>query len=152
MTNNSAQKTSLSPPTLMLAALGLSVVLLGGGAFVAWLSAPRSVTLEITQPVGKTVVCHLVVDGRAESHEAVAPVTYQFEANELHYAVVCLDGSAPADVTVLLRDQSGTSSGTTSAGIRGSYSANWWGSQSRMEPMTPTHVATMRSSAAAESL
>lgn len=152
MTNNRAQKTSLLTPTRVVTAVGLCVGVLGGVVFVAWLSAPRRVTLEITQPVGKTVVCHVVVDGRPESHRAVAPVTFRFAAKELRYAVVCLDASPPADVTVLVRDHAGTGGVRTSAGVKGSYRAAWWGTQARFEAMTPTHVATMRSSVTADAL
>ena len=152
MNSDDPTRSPLLTPTRILTALGLFVAVLGGAVFVAWLAAPRTVTLEITQPVGKTVVCHVVVDGRPESHRAVAPVTFRFAAKELRYAVVCLDASPPADVTVLVRDRAGTGGVRTGAGVKGSYRAAWWGTHAQFEAMTPTHVATMRSSATAEPL
>jgi hypothetical protein len=157
MTSDRGQKTSLFTPTRLIAALGLCVVLLGGAMFVAWLAALRTVTLEITEPAGKTVVCHMVVDGRPESRRGVAPLTLRFEAKELRYAVVCLDASPSTDVTVTLYDSTrtgwiGTGSVETASGVTGFYTADWRRSRSHIEPMTPTHVATMRTSATAKSL
>jgi hypothetical protein len=152
MSNEAAQQSSLLTPTRIVAAIAFGVVVLGVAVFMAWLAAPQTVTLEIAQPAGKTVVCHAVVDGKAESYRAVAPVTYRFEAREFRYAVVGLDASPPADVTVLVRDPSGTGGVRTDAGVKGTYRAAWWGTQAQFEAMTPTHVAKMRSSAAAEPL
>ncbi len=90
------QRTSLLTPTRVVAALALGVALLAGAVFFAWAAGPRTITLEVTQPAGQTVVCHFVVDGKAESHEDTAPVTYHFEAHELRYAIIPRDASPPA--------------------------------------------------------
>ncbi len=149
-TADALQRRSLLTPTRVVAALALCVALLAGAVFFAWAAGPRTITLEVTQPAGQTVVCHFVVDGKAESYEDTAPVTYHFEAHELRYAIIPRDASPPTEVTVAFRDQSGTGGNITAPGVTGGYTANWWGTAFHDRPMTPTHVATMLKSVTAQ--
>lgn len=149
-TADAPQRTSLVTPTRVVTALALGAALLAAAVFFAWSSGPRTITLDVTQPAGQTVVCHFVVDGKPESHEDTAPVTYHFEAHQLRYAIIARDSSPPADVTVTIHDRSGTGGVSTAPGVTGAFTANWWGTVSHIGSMTPTHVATMRKSVIAQ--
>ncbi|MGE0377663.1 MAG: hypothetical protein AB7I48_25250 [Planctomycetaceae bacterium] len=127
-----------------MAALAVCVLVLTGAVMLAWLGSPRTITLEITAPVGKTVVCHLVVDGKPKSREDVAPVTYQFEAKELRYAVICRDPLPPGEVNVRVHDRAGTGGSVSGAGVTGRYYSGWRGTSFQTGAMTGTHVKTMR--------
>jgi len=150
MKTDNPPRRSLLTPTRVVMVLAWIVALLCGAVFAVWLTSPWTVTLEIVEPVGKKVVCHLVVEGQPESRAGIAPVTYRFEANEVQYAVICLDPTPPSDVSVSVHDGIATWGPLTGEGVKGSLSAGWWGYQQRFEIMTPAHVATMRKSVLAE--
>lgn len=148
--NEQAESRSWITPTRVVTALTVCVLLLGGAVGIIWLSRPSVITLTVSEPVGKTVVCHFVVDGRPESREGTVPVTYRFPANEVRYAVIPLDPAPPSDISVNVHDETGTGGGVTSEGVTGVFKCSWWGTTSSMSPMTATHVTTMRKSVLAE--
>lgn len=139
-------KNSFFTPTRVVASLTLLVLLLCGFVLLQALLAPSMITIKVSEPAGKTVLSHFVVDGKAESREGIAPVVYRFEANELRYAVVSLDGATPSDVTVSVHDQSGSGGSRTSRGVTGIWKSSWWGAGGRFAAMSPTHVSNMRKS------
>ncbi|MCA9076177.1 MAG: hypothetical protein KDA93_14200 [Planctomycetaceae bacterium] len=144
-----AERSRLLTPSRLLAALMLFTLLFGLAFLTVFLSSPSTITLDISAPVGETVVCHVVVDGRAEVHEGVVPVTYHFKAHELTYAVVGVDPTTD-DLTVSATDQSGSGGSVNAAGVKGTYKTQWWGSKWSHGRMTESHVTNMRRSAAHE--
>ncbi|MCA9109427.1 MAG: hypothetical protein KDA52_05745 [Planctomycetaceae bacterium] len=139
----------LVTPTRIVVLLTLITLGLVGALLVAHLSRPSTFTLNISAPVGKTVVCHVVVDGKAAEYEDEVPVTYRLVGHDIAYAMICTDPAA-GDLDVLAFDQSGTGGSWTGAGVKGTYMGRWWGSSARGEIMTPTHVTTMRKAVMAQ--
>ena len=139
----------LVTPTRIVVLLTLITLGLVGALLVAHLSRPSTFTLNISAPVGKTVVCHVVVDGKAAEYQDEVPVTYRLVGHDIAYAVICTDPAA-GDLDVLAFDQSGTGGSWTGAGVKGTYKGRWWGSSSHGEIMTPTHVTTMRKAVMAQ--
>ncbi len=146
-THEPSNRPRLVTPTRIIVLIAISAFALLGVLLSAWLSRPSTLNVDITAPVGETVVCHVVVDGRAESYEDLVPVTYHFDAHDLAFAVVCIDPTA-ADVEVTWSSHTGSGGATVGAGVKGSYVGHWWGSFWKFETMTATHVATMRTSVA----
>lgn len=145
-TDESSQTRWLTPTRTLL----LAVLLVLLAALVQQTPARQVVVLQISEPAGQRVACHLVVDGSPESWEDVAPTFYRFEVNELRYAIIGLEESPAANVKVTIQDRDGTGDTMTSSGVTGKYSTGRLRSSSHMEPMTSAHVASMRKAVNAE--
>lgn len=146
--DNRSNSSQLLTPTRIVILLALVTLALLSAFLIAFLSRPSSVTLEISAPMGEKVICHVVVDGRAEAHEDTVPVSYQFRAYEFTYAVIAAD--AATDLTVSATDQSGSGAVNKAAGVKGKYRSDWWGASWQNEHMTSTHITNMRRSAASQ--
>ncbi|MBX3440049.1 MAG: hypothetical protein KF861_21340 [Planctomycetaceae bacterium] len=151
MNSDSRPSRSFFTPTRVISALAAFTAALCTMLLVMWLSGPSVITFKVSAPVGRTVVCHFVVDGRAESQKDVAPVTHRFEANKVRYAVIALDGTPPSEVTVSVADKFGSGGEISAEGVTGGFGTNWWGTSFQLGPMTAAHVASMRKSVLAES-
>lgn len=144
-----ATQDRIRPVTIALFGAATLTLLLGIAIAVAYFSRPQPITLRIPDPAGGVVLTDLVIDGRPESRRDTAPVTYQFHAHEVKFAVIA-EGVEGGNVRVEVSAGGGTSA-TGGAGVAGAGFVRAGGGGVTLNNMSPQHVENMRRSRASSS-
>ena len=131
--------------TVVLIVCGVAVLLLAILLGFVLLAGRRQVaTLTIRGPVGETVYCDVVIDGRASSVTETIPCVLTYPAKALKFAVV----SASEDAANLELDVAygGSSANSTGPGLTGECYTNGLQSGLTIGDMSDVHIRAMRSS------
>ncbi len=148
-TTTDTPTTRLFTPTRIIGALAVLVALLAVAVFVQWRANSSVMTIDVDQPVGATVFCRFVVDGRPELRTCVVPVTYEFPAAHLTYAIIGEDVSV-SNVRVLFRHSHGAAGSAIGDGVQGECRGGGFASAMMIGGMSAGDVASMRSAMLAE--
>jgi hypothetical protein len=141
---NEAAHDRIRPVTIVLIVAAVLTAMLGIAVVVAFLSRPDPITLTITAPAGEVVLCDLLIDGRPETRRDTAPVTYEFQARQVEFAVIP-ESVAVGDVKIEISAGGGKGS-SGGAGARGTASVGAVGGGVSIGNMSPQHVGNMRTS------
>jgi hypothetical protein len=128
--------------TVMLLIAAALTVILGIVVAVAWFAKPEPITMEITEPVGELVICHLVIDGEPDVRHGTAPVIFTMEGGQIEFALIPV--SADAGELRLKITSSHAQGSTIGDGIRGTIFSRFGGSGINLGALPPAHIASMR--------
>jgi hypothetical protein len=126
---------------ILLVAAALTVIL-GIVVVVAFISKPQPVTMEITEPIGEVVICHLVIDGEPDFRHGTAPVIFDVEGGQIEFALIPV--SADAGELHLKITSTHAQGSTVGDGIRGTITSRFGGSGMNLGALPPAHIASMR--------
>ncbi len=149
MSGTESERTPLLTPTHVVAGLALLVLAIALAVFVRWRVLSSLMTIEIDQPVGATVVSHFVVDGRPESRTDTVPVTYEFQASHLTYAIIGEDPST-GSIRVRFQHSQGAAGSATGDGVKGECQGGGFTTVMSMGGMSSHDAGIMRAAVLAQ--
>lgn len=135
--------------TVILLVTAALTILLATLVAVAWLYKPKPITMEITGPAGEEVICHLVIDGRADVRRGIAPVTFSIVGEQIEFAVIPV--SANAGKLRLKITSSHAQGSTVGDGLRGTISNRGVAGGMTLGALPPAHIDSMRAAVVQDS-